>query len=125
MYFVLIGVGVFILHVLFSEVMGLKGWVADTLLSLIGFVLCLPLHLFSVRYRNNPLRAPSSFVSSCFLLLTASFTFVFLGLTGILSEVIKSGSSVTSEEARRTVGVSIMAVMGSSALIYSIPAIFA
>lgn len=50
---------------------------------------------------------------------------MFLGLTGILYMICIESSLTTQENGRKFVGGAILAIMGSSALIYSIPAIFA
>lgn len=113
-YFFLFGILVTILHFICSSFS--NSWTFVAVCSAIGLCTCFPLSFFAIKYRNNPLRVPNSFVQSCFVLLTLSFAVLFLAVMRILSLTTSFGKDNTS-----FVGL-IAAIFGSSFAIYLIPA---
>lgn len=121
-YFLLFGIFISCVHWITFKLFGasLPFYFA---LTFLGVLIYFPLSFFSLKYRNNPLRVPTSFVMTSFLILTLTFVFIFLGLAGTLGHAVLGGSEI--QKRPDYVVWTVLGVFGITYFIYLIPAIMA
>ncbi|OAL10175.1 hypothetical protein A6V39_01825 [Candidatus Mycoplasma haematobovis] len=93
------------------------GWVGTVLCSLIGFLLYFPLNFYAMKYKNDPVAADSKLVTTAFTILACTFFFLFMGVIGVLGNIVSGPSSTTIG----WLGKMIAFVFGITLVIYAIP----
>ncbi len=122
LYFLLFGIFISCVHWIVFKILGSSPAVY-LILTFLGILCYFPLSFFALKYRNNPLRVPTSFVMTAYMTLFSTFVLIFLGLSGVLGHVLLGSEAMGKTQ--QHVLLTILAVFGVTCFVYLIPAAMA